>query len=686
MAYETPQTASPEEARLDSGLSPIPQPEAQATTDDSLIDYGDVKVRPSDVERLSLFLDQEIQAFDNGTQQFQSDLRDWRECMDPKKRTKDFPWKNAANFFMPIGRIVVDSIKSTVKETVDRKNKKLFVAEILSPADVGLEEGQIHDAEMAVVELCEKFAREPGYLDLSAVLDEALDEMPVSGLAAFKLTNDTDVRNLVVATGRDENGIATRDTQRVVFHTGPRIDVTPTETFFFPLGQYKSVADMPYVGNWLTMTPAMLENRALPPYNYKYTAECARVGASSLESMNLVTAKRQDAIGQTGFVSEVKIYEVFIRGWRLYKDSNDLYALRVTYCPASRYVLKIALTDASYPYELEYYSKRAGTIVPRGGIEHIVQCIAAINTGINQTFDAQTLANSPSITYPEESQAQDKLENGYFPGLQLPSPEKGSIDVLKFPDASALSLEMLGFFQNYIQQLTRIGPSVLGDLSAGRRTPATLGLSMQQASNQLIDELIDRLRLTIGRLMGRSFVMYYQDDPNIFDELLGPEKGGLVRTIVQTSLEKRRSVAEIVRLRLSGSSAARSIELERQNLLAVTQLSMAWTKMAVELMTLLFSPEAAMVPVEGKQAVIALLKAQEVQLRRVVELSDIPDAASVVPKIAEMIEGVVTQPPQQPGMMGPEAMMAGGGGGGPLGAIPNLSALLQGGMSGAPAI
>jgi hypothetical protein len=292
----------------------------------------------------------------------------------------------------------------------------------------------------------------------------------------------------------------------------------------------------------------------------------------------------------------------------------------------------------------------------------------AINQAVNQTFDAQTLANTPSLLYREDSETARILssEGGFFPGIPLPYKEaKDELGILEFPDPKPTSFMMVEFFLRIVQQLTRVGPSRLGDISEGKRTPATLGLATQQIGAELIDEFIDRLRIMSGRLMERAFVLYHLDDPRFFERLLGPEDGQLVVKVIETSLANKQSLGEAINIKLSASSATRSVELERQNAMATAQLTLGWYRQVLE-MVMLFSQVA---DPAVRQIMLTILQASETQMRRLVELADQADPETIVPAMSAIL--AQTPAPSMPtsgpganesGMMMQLMQQLGGGG------------------------
>jgi hypothetical protein len=302
--------------------------------------------------------------------------------------------------------------------------------------------------------------------------------------------------------------------------------------------------------------------------------------------------------------------------------------------------------DGQKPYEFEVASPRSGTVMGRGIIEPIIEPCRGINTAINQTFDSQTLANSPSLLFPEESEAASVLSSGFFPGIPVPYKETpDEIGILKFPEPTGSSFQTIGFFQSIIERLTRTPPSRLGEISEGRRVPATLGLSSQQIGAELTDEMIDRIRDTTGRIMDRSFILYWKSDPLIFSRVLGQKRGELLRRVIEKSIHERRSISEALRVRLAASSATRSRELERQNAIATASLTQSWYQQVIQLVTFY-----AQVPPGDAQAILLdILKGSETQMRRLVELSNQPDPENIVPLIADRLEAAARAQTAAPG-------------------------------------
>lgn len=664
-----------------TGLALAVEATIQPVGEITKLNYGDVNLSGVESEELTRFLVSEIVQAEMNKSEWRCKLVDWRKIMDPPKEEKNVPWPGAANFQVPLGRIAVDAVKAGVKETFDRKQKQLFVSEVVSVTDAGIEEGQIDATQQAFNALCEKLARDPDRLDIPRKLDEFLDEMGVSGMAVAKLTSEREEYSLRVAVGRTSEGAIETEIKPVVVQGGPQIHIVPTETFAGPAGGWSSLDRLPWLGNYVWLTPPEIERRAQPPWNYVNVKETL----SGLETYgsDLVAAARAKALGHGLGQLGARVYDIFLY-WALEDPKlkkKVLNALQVTICPVSGKINRILLTDGSHPYEKEVYSPRAGALEGRGLIEHAEQLIRGINTSINQTFDAQTLANCPSIQYPEGSSTAEKLEGGFVPGLQLPndSGNPASIEVLKFPDAGSVSFQIIDLFMTLFGQLTRVGPGQMGDVSQGRRTPATLGLAMQQVGAELRDELIDRIRLTFGRIMSKALMLQYQDAPEVIDEILDPDGAALVKRVLQRSVEMKRSLNKLIHIRLAASSAVRSKELERQNALAIFQTSLGWSQQIFMLMQTIFTPQFAALPPPAKKVVLDLIGSSEKQLRRLLELSEIPDSHTLIPEVAESLsESVMQMQPPPPELSGAE----GTGGAQQPSMAPVVGGLQNGGFPG----
>jgi len=407
---------------------------------------------------------------------------------------------------------------------------------------------------------------------------------------------------------------------------------------------------MPWVGNWVELTPSALNVRSQEPFNYKNVHRVAR-GSASIEK-SVGTQQREEATKQFAISPMVKVFEIAI----LWDKDNDgkFHDFLVSYDLKSNTLMRVIYNpagDGLKNYEVEVGSPRSGTVFGRGIIEPIVQPVRGINTAVNQTFDAQTLANAPSLLYPEDSQAAKILAEGFAPGLPLPYKEsKDELGILKFPEPSSNSFQMVNFFMSIVQRLTRTGPGQLGDISTGRRTPASLGLSIQQAGDTLTDEVIDRLRDTVGHVSERMMFLWHEDDPEIFERTIG-DKGVLIRNVIEKAKAENLSVLTGLRVKLFASSATKNIETERQNAIAVSQLTFTWYKQAIELVQLFFTPGA---PSAAQEVLLDVIKSSQEQLRRVVELSNMPDAARIVPDLAARLEPLIQQASASPSPTGGE--------------------------------
>jgi len=617
--------------------------------------YGEIELTPEEANKLVTYLSAEVQHSLAGTADWRERITLWREFVDPPDRRKTFPWPGASSVFVPLGRLIIDALKAAVAQTIKRQ-KRRFVADLVSSFHAGVEKDQEFALLRAAEDFAEKVWMDPGYLDGDRAIDEMTEEALTTGMGIEKLVIENDANQVETAYG----------TRNIPLHVGPRLYLVPTHTWVWPSGLWRSIQEMPWTGHYFTMTKEAVKARKADPW--KYNAEAAeKIAVFGGQSPDPAQQAQMQVVGITATSQTsgdpIRLYDISLV-WDLYGNGKK-HDIAVTFHQETGTLLRVIYNQAGdglKPYEFEVASPRAGIIPGRGVIEPCVSCIRGINTGINQAFDSQTLANSPCIVTMEESEAATDLHEGFVPGTHLTAKEStDEVKVLKFPDPSTATFTLVNFFMTIIQQLTRINPSSTGDVSESKRTPATLGLAIQQQGSQLTNEYIDRLRDTAGRIMSRAFVLYYLDDPNIFERLLG-EPGKLLASVVKKSIEERRSMTELIRIRLSASSASKSIELERQSLLAATQAILMQFQPMMQLAQTALQPPPGVPPMTPamEKIVVSILNSAQILLRRNIDLSDLPDAEAIVPDIAGMVEeglkqGVQPQPlPPQPGQPGQE--------------------------------
>jgi hypothetical protein len=615
---------------------PVPGPQSKADVPDTQ-KLGDVTLTKDRASALVGFLRDEITLSDQRLREFFKKLILWRDFLDPKEVKKTFPWPNAANFFVQIPRTIVDALKSSAKQNILRQ-PKLVTADIVDLQASGLEGGEEDDAEQAFVAAAEIVGRNPSYLNISTLLDNLIEESLVGGIAPIHIRRATEVRK---TTNRD---LLTQETteREIVIRKGPRVDVVPLGTWIWPSGLWTSVQEMPWVGHWTELSASALRSRATDPnFNYQ-NVEAAITSGGTSPAGDDTTKNRMEKIAQEPVTTVHRLYTIYL-DWDMHGDKK-LHSVKVIFNKAAGVIHKIEYTDGFKEYDYEVGSPRSGVIFGRGVIEPIVSMCKAINQAVNQTFDAQTLANTPSLLYPEDSPIAQLLsrEGGFFPGMPLPYKEaKNEVSILEFPAPSATSFQMVAFFLQQIERITRIGPSRLGEVGVGKRTPATLGLATQQIGGELIDEYIDRVRGTLGRVLCRVFELHYIEDRGFFPRLIGETKGELINRVIQHSLENKTSLNDTLRIQLVASSATRSVELEKQNAMATAQLTFGWFEKVTQILLLY----AQTTDEASRQVLLKMVEASIEQLRRMVELSDTADPEKIVPDLAELIAQVPPPPP-----------------------------------------
>jgi len=650
-----------------------PEVEPEPTNAKS-VDYGDFTMSPEQAERLCRYLDEELTVHEQDTEAFHKELLLWRSYADPKHKEKDFPWPGAANVFLPIPRMVMDGTKAAIKQSITRQ-RRIFSAELpTNPPPELVPAGQADDLQRAAEDFAHRASIDPSMLGLLRVIDEGTEEALLAGFMPLKLTIERDERTIFVAGGKEVT---------VTFRSGPRLYVAPVGTFVWPSGLWRTVQEMPWIGNWEDLTPSALRLRSLAPWQYRNVEEAILGGA---------TVRKDDGTQQTETVLGMQRSRETLRTYYIslvwdVKGDGKFHDILVTYNKDANMLHRVIYNpngDGIKDWEIETVCPRSGVVPGRGVIEPIAQSCLALNTTVNQTFDAQTLANSPSVMYPEDSAFAVAMASGFFPGMGAPYKEdKNEIDVLKFPAPDAISFQMAQFFLSIIGRVSRMGPERVGDISTGSRVPASLGLSMTQSGNELIDEMIDRLRNTFGRIIGRALVLYLRFEPEVFVRVLGEERGMLLRNAVEWCVNNQRSPYEMLGLRLTASSVTRSIELERQNSIAVIQLSFNWYKQVIELAGMYAQANGQP---QLQALLLDVLKSSQEQLRRAVELSNVPDASTIIPDLAARLEALGAPPMGMPQTGSPAPPPAGGAMPQP-GAPPDMTQMLEllGGMGGGAA-
>jgi hypothetical protein len=605
------------------------QDDGAATTpvvaNDGVVNYGDVKLRPAQAEALARYLAEGIEQAESDTAEYRERLVGWRKVLDPLPYEKPFPWPHASSLKIPIPRIVIDSLCSTAKRAITQQKQKFIAAFAGGASAAGIEPGEEDKALRAVERFCEAKAMDPACLDLRGLIDEWFEEQLVSAMGAVKLINETMTFDLVTEAGKEAHRVTTR--------RGPRMLAVPTGTMVWPSGLFRTVQSMPFIGNWVELTPSTLRERQ-DGWGYKNVDAILAAGANSVTVGDADTQHRLDSIGmQPG--EKIRVHEMYLR-WRM-EAGGPQHDLMVTLHVPSRKLLRVKynpLGDGQYPYEIGVASPRVGAVPGRSIIEPMADPCQGIDTAINQTFDSQTLANAPCIRFPEDSPMRGAMSDGFFPGMPMPYKDKADeISLLEFPAPSGTSFQMVSFLLNIVERLTRIGPPRLGDVSQAQRTPASLGLSMQQLGAELIDEFIDRGREIIGRLYTRALRLYYIDDPDVFVRTVG-EDGRLIRTIIEASLGNGKPITEMLSVTLYASSANRNREMERQLTFTAAQTTMGWYKDVIQLVNLIVQTRGND---EVQKVLLAILRGSQTWIERLAELTDQPDANILVPDLVSLL-------------------------------------------------
>ena len=607
------------------------------------------------------------------TAEFQRQLVVQRRLYELKPRRKTWPWPGAANFIMPIIRYSVDHYKGRMQQQF-RTSPHLWQGEthgVVENSEDGFNWKQIADDSAIFLDYV---CHDPSHVNIMEFLEAATDGAVKDGTIPVKVHYVNNTKRRAV---RNANGKMTFIDEP--FESRVRWDPVDLQRNVWTVGG-SDPDDMPVFGHWMEYTRGQI--RALAA-KYKLPKDRVEAILRSPDDPWFIHEERildeemglkRDSLSMSRTLNVFRIYELTVE--HQVEDDGIPQLMTVWYHHGTGTLLHVFdPQDYAKPWEVIRFLRRGRQYLGSGISESLRVLNLGANTVVNQTTDAQTIANAYGFLYKADSAAAEFIaQSGIFPGVKIPFTEtKDEFSTFQLGSGNtAVSIQLLNFFLQMAEMIAKIGPSQLGNVSSGSRVAASVGLGVMQEGNTMIDSVIARLRDTIDRCGIRTLMLYANHDPDVFDAALPKERATALLAAIR---DPSANYPMRVRVHITVASAASNREKDKQDLIVLSNFLFTVFNSIIEKAPAITSPQ---LPIEAKQIIAYVYKGMAEVARRLIGMFDQfkdPDMA-LPPEILQVMErlaGIASEGGEEPGgvfpRMAPPAGMPGMPPAGPPGGV-----------------
>jgi hypothetical protein len=568
--------------------------------------------------------------------EFQRQLIVQRRLYELKPRRKTWPWPGAANFIMPIIRYSVDHYKGRMQQQF-RMSPHLWqgtVHGVVERSEDGLNWKEIaEDAATFLDYVC----HDPSHINIMEFLEGVTDGLTKDGTVPIKVHFVSNTKRRAIRTPNGKHDFIDEP-----FESRVRWDPIDLQRNVWTVGG-SDPDDMPIFGHWMEYTRGQLRILAS-----KHKLDKTKVDLILRtpddpwfiheerildEEMGL----KRESLAMSRTLNVFRIYELTVE--HQFSDDEAPHLMTIWWHQNTQTVLHaFDPQDYAKPWEVARFLRRGKQYLGSGISESLRVLNLGANTVVNQTTDAQTIANAYGFLYKADSPAAEFIaQSGIFPAVKIPVQDDVTKEFSTFQlgtGNTATSIQLLNFFLQMAEMIAKIGPSQLGNVSSGSRVAASVGLGVMQEGNQMIDSVIARLRDTIDRCGLRTIMLYANHDPDVFDAALPKERATALLSAIR---DPSANFPLRVKVHVSVASAASNREKDKQDLVVLANFLFTVFNSIIEKAPFITSPE---LPIEAKQIVAYVYKGMSEVARRLISMFDQfkdPDAA-LPPEILQVME------------------------------------------------
>lgn len=551
-----------------------------------------------------------------------------RRLYELKSRRKNWPWPGAANFMVPLIRFAVDYYKGRIKRIFKQAGNQLWHGSNRLGKEkddaTGFDWKQIAEDAAAVSNY---LTSDPSHIDIQSFLDDAIDFISKDGTSPVKVHYVSRTKPRWV---RNPNS---NKLDRIEEPYEERVRWDPVDVIHHVWTVNGSNPDdMPVIGHWMEMTRGQLV--AFGIRNGIAKDRLDRVIKSPdtpwfLDEERILDEEmgiRRDQSVMSKTLNIYRIYELNVEF--ALKEDEPPALLTVWYHHGTQTILEaFNPEDFATSWEVLRFIKRGRQYLGAGISEALRVLNLGANAVFNQTVDAQTVANAYGFLYKADSSAANFIANAnLFPGVKIPVDEDVTTEFKTFQLGEGGNPGSIGLM-NFILQMTEMISKVssdLGQVSAGKRVAASVGMHLAQEGDQMIDAVVSGVTEVVERMQIRSLFLYANHQPEVFDAVLPPDRATNLLAAIR---DPSAAFPLRVKISLNISSATASKEKDKQDLIVLANFLFNVFNKILEQGAVITNPQA---PPEFKQMVAFVYKGMSEVSKRLIEAFEQfkdPDAA-----------------------------------------------------------
>ena len=415
----------------------------------------------------------------------------------PEKNT---PWVGASNLHIPITQIVVDTITSTIANSI-LGNSPIVTVRPYPELGVDVEEAA------RKLEFFLNYAIREEIRGFRQVFTQWVRQAVLYGTAILKVVWSAETRNIKV---RDflEGG---KKLITVKTYDAPRLCVVDLENFIIP-SFARDIQDAPFVAERIFVPLQVLKQREKEGF-YSGIDELVTMMYQPSE----VERQGADELGvkYPQLIEGIDIYDY----WGGYDLDGDGYEEEYHIVMAADQPKILRIEEPPYyhgkrPYVRYNFLREPNQFYGIGigqMIQHLQEEINAIH---NQRMDNVNLIINKVFKYRPNEYFEDPGDIIFAPGSKIPVNEMDDIMPLVTGDVPVSSYNEEQIVRDYIERLTGVTDFSLGRIpSTARRTPATLGIAVIAEGNKKLQERLILLQESLEEVLDMIQWLYYQFIP-----------------------------------------------------------------------------------------------------------------------------------------------------------------------------
>lgn len=630
----------------------------------TLAPTSEIKLSADELRELEQEISLIVTEHRGDTHEFIRNLTIQRRLYNLLARPKTWPWKGSANFIAPIIRHILSHYISRLKQSF-RQVRDIWHA---------THEGKTTDeatgidwtrASKSASKLLNGLSQSADHLDLNKTFfPDVVDMLVRDGTVPIKVHffTDEEVRYVAGRGGKPEAVVVETD-RHVVW------DPIPIHQCIWSIGA-SDAKDSPVLGHWIEKSRAAMRRFLV---KYKIPKDIAEAVLKTpdvpyyLEELRIlddeVGVQRSD--GQSA--KTLGTYRLFELSVDYDSENRQPGILKVWWHPGSNRIIKVFGTpNLRHTWHIARFQRRGKQFLGESLGEPLRGLNLGANAVINQSIDAQTAANARGIGFKAGGKAAAAImKGGVYPGFRVPFDEdfRKEIGVIELGsgNVSAAMLSLLNFFLSMSEMIGKVGQSQTGQVGAGSRVAASVGLGIMQESNQMIDSVTNSFKDTVVDCGYETLYLYANHAPEVFDEFLeADESEELLQALKQTDFQRQ------VRLAITVTSASSSREKDKQDLIVLANFLLGIYEKLLNMAVPFTDPS---IPPEWKKVAVFVYKGMENVIHELIErFEQFKDPKKPLPEeIGLILEQLASANPMMGAMGGapglPRAEVPGGGGG-----------------------